>query len=189
MTDTDRDEPSEKTSDLITDINKNLRHAVSILADKTHSGESQQFGTLMVASAGVPVPLFNRVFVFDIPPIGELSAAVTWIAERDVSFWVTVTDPAIEVVENHCADLDLVKVAEHPGMAMTSLDEIPPRDSTAEITEVNNSDECDKFSTVTASALEMPLVSQNRSIRPLWRQTIFACFSAEWTAALLLPGS
>ena len=72
-------------------------------------------------------------------------------------FWVTVTEPAVEVVENHRVDLDLVKAAEQPGMAMAALDGIPPRDSVAEIAEVTGPDERDEFSTVTASAFELPL--------------------------------
>ncbi|WP_265110895.1 GNAT family N-acetyltransferase [Halosolutus halophilus] len=145
------------TRDLVTTANENLRRAFGILADEAQSGESRRFGPLTVASAGVPAPFFNRVFAFDAPPLGELSAAVAWMAERDVPFWVTVTEPTVEVVESHPVDLDLVKAAEQPGMAMATLDEIPPRDSVAEIAEVTDSDERDEFSTVTASAFEWPL--------------------------------
>lgn len=48
-------------------------------------------------------------------------------------FWVTATQPIVEVVEKHRSDLDLVKAVEQSGMAMASLDEIPPPDSVAEI--------------------------------------------------------
>ena len=158
MTDPDRDaELAEEAFDLVTDANENLRRAFGILADEAQSGKSRQFGPLTVASAGVPTPFFNRVFAFEAPPSSELSAAVAWMAERDVPFWVTVTEPAAEVVENHRSDLDLVKAAEQPGMAMAPLDEIPPRDSVAEIAEVTDPDEREEFSTVTASAFEMPL--------------------------------
>ena len=145
------------TRDLVTDANENLRSAFGTLADEAQTGEFRQFGPLTAACAGVPAPLFNRVFVFDAAPIGELSAAVTWMSERDVPFWVTVTEPVVEDVTNHFTDLDLVKAAEQPGMAMASLDEIPPPDSVADIAEVTDPDERDDFSTVTASAFEMPL--------------------------------
>lgn len=136
---------------LVTDANDNLRCAFRTLAEKAPTGEFRQFGPLTAACAEVPAPIFNRIFVFDAPPNNELSAAVTWMSERDVPFWVTVTEPVVEKVTNHLADLDFVKAAEQPGMAMTSLDAIPPRDSVVEIAAVTGSDERDEFSTVTAS--------------------------------------
>lgn len=160
MTDSDRDaEPAEEASDLVTDANENLRRALGILAEEARSGEVRQFGSLVATCTGVPVPLFNRVFVFDAPPPDELSAAVTWLSEREVPFWVTVTEPVVEAVTNHLADLDLVKATEQPGMAMASLDEIPPPDSVAEIAEiaeVTDPDERAEFSTVTASVFGLP---------------------------------
>ena len=157
MTDFDRDvDPAEEAFDPVADANENLRRAFGILAEEARSGEFRQFGPLTVASAGVQAPLFNRVFVFDVPPVGELSAAVAWMADRDVPFWVTATDPAVEVVERHRADLDLVKAGEQPGMALAPLDEISPVDSAAEVTEVADPDEREEFSTVTASAFDWP---------------------------------
>ncbi len=145
------------TRDFVTDANENLRSAVGTLADEAQTGQVRQFGPLTAACAGVPAPIFNRVFVFDTPPISKLSAAVAWMAERDVPFWVTVTEPVVEEVTNHRADLDLVTAAEQPGIAMASLDEIPSRDSVAEIAAVTDPDERDAFSTVTASAFEWSL--------------------------------
>lgn len=78
------------------------------------------------------------------------------MAERDVPFWVTVVEPVVEDITTQLADLDLMKAGEQPGMAMASLDEIPPPDSVVEITEVADPEGRDEFSTVTASAFEMP---------------------------------
>lgn len=157
MTGSDRHpEPGEDAFDIVTVANENLRRAFGVLADEARSGESRRFGPIAAAAADVPAPLFNRAFVFDAPPIGELSAAVAWLAERDVPFWVTATEPAVEVVEDHRADLDLEKAAEQPGMALTSLDEIPPQDSVAEIVEVTDPDEREAYSAVTASAFGWP---------------------------------
>ena len=130
---TPRCETALVAGDLVTAVNENLWRAFATVAAETPAGESRRFGPLTAASAGVPEPLFNRVFVFDVPPIDELSAAVAWMAERDVPFWVTVAEPVVEeaepVVEDvatHLADLDLEKTVEQPGMAMASLDEIHP---------------------------------------------------------------
>ncbi|WP_290815388.1 GNAT family N-acetyltransferase [Halovivax sp.] len=144
------------TGELVTAGNRNLRRAFCTLAAETPAGESRRFGPLTAACAGVRAPLFNRVFVFDAPPTDELSAAVAWMAERDVPFWVTVAEPVVEDVAIHLADLDLVQTVEQPGMAMASLDEIPSRDSVAEIAEVTDPDEREDFSTVTASAFGWP---------------------------------
>ncbi len=123
------------TRDLAAAANDNLRNTFVTMAEAVQSGECREFGPLVAASAGVPVPVFNRVFVFDAPAFDDLSAAVDWLTGREVPFWVTATGPAVETVENHRPDLDrdLVKATEQPGMAMAPLGEIPPHDPAAEI--------------------------------------------------------
>jgi len=79
------------------------------------------------------------------------------MSERNVPFWVTVTDPVVEAIKEHLADLNLVKATEQPGMAMASLDEIPPRNSAADIAEVTDTDELDDFNRVAASVFRTPL--------------------------------
>lgn len=145
------------TRALVTAANENLRSAIRTLAAEAESGAFRQFGPLTAACAGVRAPIFNRVFVFDAPPTGDLSAAVAWLAERDVPFLVTVAESALEDVTNHLADLGLVKAGAQPGMAMASLEEIPHRDSVADIGEVTGPGDRDAFSTVTASAFDWPL--------------------------------
>lgn len=145
------------TRDLVSDVNENLRTAFGTLAAEITASESRQFGSVTAVSAGVPAPIFNRVFVFDPPPIDELSAAVAWMSEREVPFWLTVSEPAVEKVANHLADLGLAKATEQPGMAMASLDEIPTPDASVDIAEVTDLDEREDFSAVTASAFEMSL--------------------------------
>jgi GNAT superfamily N-acetyltransferase len=145
------------THDLATDANENLRRAFVTLAEEAPLGEARQFGPLAAASVGLPVPFYNRVFIFESPPADELSAAVAWMSERNVPFWVTVTEPVVEAIKEHLADLNLVKATEQPGMAMASLDEIPPRNSAADIAEVTDPDELDDFNRVAASVFRTPL--------------------------------
>lgn len=144
--------------DLVADANDNLRSTFASLAEALQDGEVRQFGPLTAACAGVPVPVFNRVFVFEAPPLDELSAAVDWMAGHEVPFWVTATDPAVERVETHLPDLecDLVKAAEHPGMAMAPLDEVPPPGPVAEIEAVTDPDDLDDYSGVAASVFGTP---------------------------------
>ncbi len=143
------------TREFVAAANENLRSAFVRLANEARTGATRQFGPLAAASAGVPVPLFNRVFLFEVPHAGDLSAAVAWMAERDVPFLVTVTGPVLENVTSHLDDLDLVRAGEQPGMAMASLDGIPPPGSAADIAEVTDPDEREAFSAVTASAFGM----------------------------------
>lgn len=143
--------------DLVTVSNENLRRSFVTLAEETPSGEVRQFGPLVAPSAGLEAPLYNRVFVFEPPPRADVSAAVAWMVERDVPFWVTVSESVVEAIDGHLDDLGLVKIAEQPGMAMASLDGIPPRNSIAELVEVTDPDELDDFVPVAASAFETPL--------------------------------
>ncbi len=144
------------TRDLATDANDNLRRAFVTLAEETPAGETRQFGPLATASAGLPAPLYNRVFVFDPPPSDALAAAVDWMSGRDVPFWVTVTGSALEAARTQLAELNLIKAAEQPGMAMDSLDEVPPPASVAEIAEVTTRDDLADFIRVAASVFGTP---------------------------------
>jgi GNAT superfamily N-acetyltransferase len=156
VTDADRDAgPAGDAPNLVAGANENLRLAFARLAEEIETGDARRFGPLAAACAGVQAPFFNRVFVVDAPPPGDLSAAVAWASGRDVPFWVTVTGPVVEAVASDLAGLDLAKAAEQPGMAMTDLDGIPRPDSVAEIVEVTDSDDRAEFSTVTASAFGM----------------------------------
>lgn len=110
--------------DLVTDGNENLRRAFEILADGARTREVRQFGPLTATCAGVSVRLLSRVFVFNTPPVGDLSRAVAWMAERDVPFWVTATDPAVTVVKNRRGDLDLNALAEADGKVSSDLDPV-----------------------------------------------------------------
>lgn len=149
---------------LAADANDNLRRTFETLAEELDAGDSRQFGPLLAVSAGVPVPLFNRVFVFERPPVDELAAAVDWMAQRAVPFWVTATDAVAEEVEDTLAGLDheFVPGVEQPGMAIAPLDDLPPPDSAAEFAEVSSPTELDDFTGVAASVFEIPLEVERR---------------------------
>ncbi|WP_323192066.1 hypothetical protein [Halostella sp. PRR32] len=91
----------------------------------------------------------------------------------------------VKEVTNHLADR--VKAEEHPGMA--SLDEISPQNSVAVIAEATDPDERHDFSTVTASAFEMPLHVVEQVDQAALAATMPACSSAEWAETPLLTGS
>lgn len=147
----------ETTGNLVADANDNLQTAFVRLADYNPLGESQQFGGLTAVFSGVPIPLFNRIFVFDIPPYDDLAAAVAWMTEKEMPFWVTVSDPIIDAVDDLTGDLDLMRLDNpEPGMTLDSLDEIPPNESIADIDVVTDPDELHDWITVAAPVFEIP---------------------------------
>lgn len=141
-----------------TDVNDNLQTAFTGLAEHIPDGAVEEFGPLTVASSGLPVALFNRVFVFEPPARETLADAVAWQADRELPFWVTFTDVILTDVEALPADVGLTQTEKSdPGMVLPSLDHIPPNESSAVIEEVTTSEALDDFNTVAAAAFEMPL--------------------------------
>lgn len=145
---------------LVADVNDNLQAPFVKLAAQVRQGETKQFGPLIGASVGVPVPIYNRIFVFDSPPRDELAAAVAWLTDRDVPFAVTVTDSHVAEVEALGADVGLRPREEdpqtEPGMALPTLEDIPPSESVADISIVTDTDELDDFVEVFAEVFDAP---------------------------------
>lgn len=141
---------------LANDVNDNLRIGMERLSEHVPAGAVRRFGSITAASAGFPIPIFNRVFVFDAPSHGDLSAAVEWMNGRAVPFWVTATDSTVDTVANLADDIGLGKADTQPGMAMASMDAVPRSESPVNITEVSDVDELHDFSRVSSSVFEMP---------------------------------
>lgn len=148
-----------KDRDLAADVNENLRTIIMRMATHVPDAEIRRFASILVASTGIPVPIFNRALIFEALPRDDLRAAVAWLTERDVPFWVTVASPVADAAKDHAAELDLELTDEHPGMALSPLDEIPPNESAATISMVNDSDGLDDFITVFAEVFDLPLES------------------------------
>lgn len=149
------------TRNLVADVNDNLASTFTNLADNVPNGETRSFGPIIGASSGIPARIYNRVFVFSRPSQDDLAAAVAWLADRDVPAAVSVADPVIDDVEPLAADVGLVRGGNdwpesEPGMAMDSLDEIPPNETKADIVEVTTSEELDAFIAVATSVFGMP---------------------------------
>lgn len=151
--------------DLVADSNENLRTAFDRLAEHSPPGATDKFGTVSAATTGIPVPFFNRVFVFSRPDPDELGAAVEWLADRDNPFLVTVAEPALESVESHADEVGLARTGEtQPGMALRSLSDIEGGDCVADISPVTDRDDLNDFVRVSAMAFEMPLDVAQRTM-------------------------
>ncbi|WP_435365401.1 GNAT family N-acetyltransferase [Haloarchaeobius sp. DYHT-AS-18] len=145
------------TSDAVAAANANMAAAFARLSDHTPTGSSRTVGELTAITTGVPVPFFNPVFVFEPPARDDLSRAVSWMAEQDVPFRVTVAEPAVDATNSLAADLGLERTGDpQPGMVLASLDEIPRADDLVDIEVVTDAGGLDAFVAVTAAAFGMP---------------------------------
>lgn len=139
-------------------LNAHGRSAFEKLADHVSDAEVARFGPLTAVSVGIPAPIYNQIFTFEVPARGELEAAVSWMANRDVPFWVTVTEPLVEDVGDQIAESGLTKAEEvNPGMIMPSLAEIPSNETDAAISTVTDADLLDEFIETFATVFETPL--------------------------------
>lgn len=161
--------------DLVADVNDNFRTTGVRLAQHNPDGKTCHLGPLTAASAGIPAAYFNRIFVFDPPPQDHLAAAVAWMAEHDLPFFVTVAGPMLDAVEDLADDFGFERIDQlnwtsndsQPGMALTSLDNIPPNQSVAAIFEVTDSAGFDDFVTSFGTVFEAPPAHVEQVYRPL----------------------
>jgi GNAT superfamily N-acetyltransferase len=138
-------------------VNANYRSAFSKLVGHIPEGEVATFGPLTAVSAGIPAPIFNQIFTFDSPTPENLKAAISWMTQRDVPFWVTVPEPLVSDVGGQLAEFDLAETEQvHPGMLMPSLAELSTNETVADITEVTDSDLLDEFIESFVSGFEVP---------------------------------
>lgn len=144
--------------DAVADVNENWITAFERLAAYQPDGATRSVEDVTAISTGIPVPLFNPVFVFEPPAHDALAAAVSWMGEREAPFQVTVADSALDAAEPLTTVLGLERAEEPmPGMVLASLDEIPVHETPVEIETVADADEMEEFAAVTAAAFDMPM--------------------------------
>lgn len=144
------------TRDLVAAVNENHREAFRSLAASIPGGDVQAFGSITVASAGFPAPIYNQAFIFEPPAERAVREAVDWLSDRDIPFWITPTDDALEPVAAVASDLDIARIGEMPGMVRDSLTGIPDPETPATITEVSDRTALDEFITVATSVFGTP---------------------------------
>lgn len=105
------------------------RTAFGYLAEHAPDGERVEHGPIVGTSAGVPVPVFNQLFISELPTAAELAAALRWARKRALPFQVTVAD---HLAGGVAAPLSEQGLASHggttPGMALHHLDGVPGPD-------------------------------------------------------------
>lgn len=155
------------TSDHVATVHDNLRAGIVGLADLLPGGETRQFGRIAAASAGLPVPEYNRAFVFDPVPRDDLEAAVSWLRRRDLPFWTTTAAPAVEGVAGFPAEFDLAKSHEDPGMVLPSLNDVQPRARPADVSRATDDAALDEFVAVFSSVFGRSEAIATQAYRPL----------------------
>lgn len=144
---------------LLADMNENWAAWLQFTAEHAAEGDSVTFGTVRCSSVGVPIPLFNQAFVFDEPLVDDLASATSWLAERNVPFFVTAPDTVADAVAGMAEEAGLEATATTmPGMAFAPLDDVAAEDSDeVEIMSVTDSAQLTEFAAVASEAFGAPL--------------------------------
>lgn len=96
---------------------------VETAAGHVPGAEVRRFGSLRATATGIPVPVFNQVFAFEVPDEAALRSAVEWLTHRGAPFMVpTPAEHADEV-----AQLAAAVGLEHRGWSMPGM-QIPLED-------------------------------------------------------------
>lgn len=135
-------------------VNETLWKMPKRLATIVPEREARRFGEVRACFGALPSSAGNRIFVFESPLRDDLESAVSWLADRDVSYEVTATAPVAAEITDDLTSLDLEKSRESPGMVLESLDSVPGSDSNATISEVTDSDEREEFRNLFVDAFE-----------------------------------
>lgn len=153
---------------MLVDVNDNWRGGLEAMAEHVATGASRRFGSVAAASTGVPIPLFNQAFVFRAPDPDDLSAAVSWMFDRAVPFWVTVPAPLVHEVERLADRVGLVlSEGSMPGMALAPLQDLAAVPAAAaDIVPVIDGEQLEHVAVVTAEAFGAPLAPA-RALAPV----------------------
>ena len=152
-------------SDLVAAANKSYKETFLGVGDELSDGNTRQFGSISAVSTGLPVPEYNRAFVFNSPSHDELTTAVSWLRRQDTPFWVTMTASVVEAMGEFSAEFDLAHSHEDPVMALPTLAEVPSRSSSVTILSVTDSATFNEFVTVFTSVFDRSVDVTVRAFR------------------------
>lgn len=139
-------------------VHRNHEEAIALLAEQLPAGDTAQFGSITAATSGVPMALFNRVFVFEEPAPDDLEAAIGWMLDQDVPFWVTVAETALDGLQDIAPDIDLVSLdTTLPGMRYAPLTDVPDPQTDLQLERVTDESGLNDFAEVAAGAFDVPI--------------------------------
>lgn len=141
---------------LLAALNANLEGAFRGLMAHEAGGAVASFGDITAVSTGIPIPYFNRVFVFDRPASGVLNRAVEWMHTQPDPFLVTVVDSALDSTDRLSDRWDLEPTGNpEPGMVLSSLDSIIDHSPSVDIRAVSDPEEIDEIAELTVQNTDM----------------------------------
>ena len=152
-------------SDLVAAANESYKKTFLGMGDELSDGNTRQFGSISAVSTGLPVPEYNRAFIFNSPSHDELTTAVSWLRRQDTPFWVTMTASVVEAMGEFSAEFDLAHSHEDPVMALPTLTEVPSRNSSVTILSVTDSATFNEFITVFTSVFDRSVDVAVRAFR------------------------
>lgn len=158
---------TQATDDRRTAVNETFEQSFRRLSDHSPTGAARTFGSVTAISAGVPTPVFNRVFIFQPPEREELRSAVAWLRERDDPFWVTADASFTEGVAAVGSELALEpSEGTQPGMTLAPLEEISSGDSPAVIEAATDAAALDDWREVAVAVFGFSPETVNRLTPP-----------------------
>jgi GNAT superfamily N-acetyltransferase len=109
--------------ELLAGLHANWTAWLEGIARHVAGAEARRFGSLPVVATGIPVPLFNQAFAFEVPTEAALREAVDWLSSSGAPFMVPT--PAENVI-------DLAQIATAAGLVKSDWSmpgmQIPLRD-------------------------------------------------------------
>lgn len=136
-------------------ISQSLQITFEALTGHSPDGAKEEFGSITAVSAGVPTPVFNRVFVFEPFETPNLKAAIDWFTDRGDPFWVTTLESLGEHVEDSFENENYEKSAPpQPGMARALTSDLPATNTDAEIDVVTQNSGLTAWTSVAESVFE-----------------------------------
>lgn len=148
----------EMDRDLTAASNANLVGAFRGLMAHGPRGTVASFGDITAVSTGIPIPYFNRVFVFERPAPGELNRAVEWMLTQPEPFLLTVVDSALDSTDFLSDGWDLeTAMNPEPGMVLSALDSIPDRSPSVDIRAVSDDEEIAEIAELTVQNTDMAI--------------------------------
>lgn len=143
---------------LLAVLHANLEGAFRGLMAHVPGGAVASFGDITAVSTGIPIPYFNRVFVFDRPASADLDLAVEWMHTQPDPFLVTVVDSALDSADRPSDGWALEPIGNpEPGMVLSSLDSTLDNHPPFEIRAVSDPGEIDEIAELTVQNTDMPI--------------------------------
>jgi len=162
--------------ELVESVHANLQATFSKLAHSAPQGSTKQFGEIAAVSAGLQFPVYNQLFIATPPTREAVTAAIAWMKQREVPFYLTVAEKSVEQLE--CLGLEIEQVGEpESGMVLPTLDELSRQQLPVTISEVITKRQLKEFLTVYTTVFDRSWHVAERVYESLWEESGVTLFT------------